>query len=96
MAKTGRRRDSGIELDKYLSANITINENEDPLQFWTSNTTYRSLSLAAQAILVVPASSAPVERVFSRAGEATTGKRNRLTDANLEHEVFLRQNRKYL
>ena len=49
-----------------------------------------NLSLAAQEILVVPASSAPVERVFSTAGDATTGKRNRLKDFNLEREIFLR------
>ena len=44
-------------------------------------------------ILIVPASSAPVERIFSTGREATTGKRNRLTNWNLEREVFLRQNK---
>ena len=30
--------DEEVELEKYLSTNITLGENEDPLQFWTSQT----------------------------------------------------------
>jgi len=45
---------------------------------------YPLLSKIAVDILVVPVSSAPVERVFSTAGEASIRRRNRLTDANLE------------
>ena len=42
------------------------------------------------------ASTAPVERIFSSGGEVTRGKRNRLTDKNLEREIFLRRNKKYI
>ena len=56
--------DEEVELEKYLSTSITLGENEDPLQFWTSNTIFTNLSAAAREILVVPASSAPVEHVF--------------------------------
>ena len=39
----------------------------------------------------IPTYSAPVEHVFSTAGESTTGKRNRLADRNLERKVLLRK-----
>ena len=42
-----------------------------------------------------PTSSAPVERVVSFSGEATKGKRNRLSDF-LEREILLRKNKKYV
>ena len=45
-------------------------------------------------ILATPASTAPVELVFSSRGEVIRGKRNRLTDNNLERETFLRRNEK--
>ena len=49
------------------------------------------LSQIACEILATPASTAPVELVFSSGGEVTRGKRNRLTDNNLERETFLRR-----
>ncbi len=59
---------------------------------------YPLLSQVVVDILTIPASSwsAPIERVFSTAGESTTGKRNRLQSSNLEREVILRKNTKYL
>jgi hypothetical protein len=47
-------------------------------------------------ILTVHGSSAPIERVFSVGGEATTGKRNRLTDNCLECEILISKNRLFL
>lgn len=46
-------------------------------------TYWLQLSLLAIDILILPASSAPVECIFSMAGESTSGKRNRLSDSNL-------------
>ena len=40
-------------------------------------------------LLATPASSAPVERTFSAAGIATSGRRNRLAGANLEQGVLI-------
>ena len=54
------------------------------------------MSVIAIDTLVTPASSAPIERVFSTAGNATIGKRNRLTDKNLGREVLLRKNKVYV
>ena len=57
---------------------------------------YPLLSTLAMDIMCVPGSSAPVERAFSTAGEATTGKRNRLASKNLEREILIRKNKLYL
>ena len=46
----------------------------------------------ASGILCTPASTAPVEHVFSASGEVTRGKRNRLSGDNLERETLLRKN----
>ena len=40
-------------------------------------------------------SLAPIERTFSTAGESSGGRRNRLSDKNLEREVLLRKTRSY-
>ena len=50
----------------------------------------------ASGIQCNPASTAPVERVFSASGEVTRGKRNRLSDDNIERETLLRKNKTYL
>ena len=47
-------------------------------------------------ILSILASSAPIKRVFSTAGESTIGKWNQLTDHNLEREILLKMNRHFL
>jgi len=45
--------------------------------------------------LSIPITSTPVERVFSTAGIFCGGRQNRL-EVNLEQEVLLHKNRKYL
>ena len=57
---------------------------------------YPLLSVIAVDLLIVPGSSAPVERTFSTAGDTASGKRNRLMDKNLEREVLIRKNKVYL
>jgi len=85
------------EVNRYFSSVHTLAEKLDPVFFWTEiDQTYPLLSAFAVDILVIPASSAPIERTFSTAGEATAGKRNRLSDQNLEREVLLRKNKVYL
>ena len=49
----------------------------------------------ASGILCTPASTAPVECIFSACGEVTKGKRNRLTDDNLERQTA-RHDKTYL
>uniref|UniRef100_A0A1X7UVV8 HAT C-terminal dimerisation domain-containing protein n=1 Tax=Amphimedon queenslandica TaxID=400682 RepID=A0A1X7UVV8_AMPQE len=69
------------ELERYAKSDYTgsIDEDEDPFIFWSDNkTTYPILSNFAFDLLLTPASKAPVEKIFSTGGDATTGKRNRL------------------
>ena len=69
----------------------------DALDYWVkSEPLFPTLSNVACDVLVVPASSAPIERTFSIAGDACIGKRNRLTNANLEREVLIKSNKAYL
>ena len=46
--------------------------------------------------LIIPGLAALSKRVFSTAGNATFGKRNRLTDKNLEWKVLLYKNNVYV
>ena len=85
------------EVDRYFSATHIIDDKVDPVIFWLQqDKNYPLLSTVAKDVLVIPGSSAPVERVFSTAGDSTCGKQNHLSDKNLEHKVILRKNRKYL
>ena len=84
------------EINNYSSSVATLSENEDPISFWVNNeAAYPLLSSLAVDLLCIPASSAPVERTFSTAGESTCGRRNRLANENLEREILIRKNHKY-
>lgn len=85
------------EVERYFDSVDTLAENVDPLSYWENQLQeYPLISSVALDILTIPASSAPIERVFSTAGEYTTGKRNRLADSNLEREVMLKRNKHFL
>ena len=97
LEKTSQMPAGKAEIEQYFSSVITMSEREDPITFWIEKeANYPLLSSYATDILCIPASSAPVERTFSTAGESTSGRRNRLSDKNLEREVLLRKNRQYL
>ena len=81
----------------YEKQYLEISEDTDPIEFWLSSAhSYPKLFDVATDILSVPASSAPVERVFSVSGDACRGKRNRLSGQNLERETLLRVNKAIL
>lgn len=85
------------ELERYLSTTHIVTDRVDPITFWTEcEHMYPTLAAIATDILAIPASSTPVERVFSTAGEATAGKRNRLSQSNLEREILMRKNVDFL
>ena len=67
-------------MERYFASKITLSERADPITFWVENeSSYPLLSAVAIDLLSIPASSAPVEHVFSIASEFTMGKRNRLS-----------------
>ena len=57
---------------------------------------YPKLALVAIDWLSIPASTTPVECVFSTAGYAYSGRHSRHTDANLEREVIFSKKKKYI
>ena len=84
------------DIQEYFDSKRQLPEKADPLNFWIENEQiYPRLAPLAQDILVIPASSTPIERVFSKAGYATSGRRNRLSGQNLEREVLLKTNKQY-
>ena len=97
LKKSSKQPPGQIELDHYLTTLESARENADVLQYWVDlQLQYPLLSKLAVDTLVIPASSAPVERVFSTAGDSCVGRRNRLTDVNLEREVLIKRNHHYL
>ncbi|CAG9792672.1 unnamed protein product [Diatraea saccharalis] len=65
---------------RYLAAaNASDVVDDDVLQYWRNKSkTFPHLSQLARAILAIPATSTPSERVFSIAGLTVTAKRSRL------------------
>ena len=87
-----------LQLDCYIhtTARTRYDPDSDPILFWIqSRESYTFLAPFAIDILAAPSSSAPVERTFSTAGIATSGRRNRLAKDNLEKEVLLKKNEEY-
>ena len=82
------------EIMRYLESSLNVDEEVDPMEFWIENEKiHPSLCPLACDLLTIPASSAPVEKVFSTAGIITSGKRNRLNDQTLEREILLKKNK---
>ena len=86
------------QLNRYIESKVDKDEKKlDPFEFWLKKRTeYPDLAQIACEILATPASTVPVERIFSSGGEVIQGKRNCLTDNNLEWEVFLCRNKKHI
>ena len=85
------------EISRYQAELHELDEADDPMDYWVSmECQFSSLSLLAYDILSIPASSAPVERIFSASGDSCLGKRNRLSGTNLEREVLIKMNKHIL
>ena len=64
-----------VEVDRYFESTDSLADNTNPIEYWLNQqATYPLLSSVAIDILSIPGSSAPVERVFSTAGDSTIGK----------------------
>ena len=69
-----------MEINMYRSLPCESDMSADPLNFWKVNhCTYPCLSKVARQCLGIPASSVPVERVFSIAGEIISKRRSCLS-----------------
>lgn len=82
------------QLGKYLDMinDPNYNPDETSLVDIFKMDQFRDLRLLFQRILCVPATSAPVERVFSKSGIIMRPHRARLSDTTLETLMFLRCN----
>ena len=87
-------QDNTQEVQRYLS---DTTELENALQFWkVKEKEFPALSCLVKKIFSVPATSAPIERVFSQSGKILAPLRSRLKPKNLETLVFLKLNSKYI
>ena len=72
------------EIEVYLQ-DKNFEKNENPLLFWKANSLkYHVLSKLAKRLLGIPATSAPIERVFSHAGNILRPNCARLLPDNFE------------
>ena len=79
---------------KYIAL-ACLDEKADPLHFWQQHcTNFPQLAQLAQQYLATPASSSPVERIFSVAGKVFRPERCCLSDTRFEEQMFLRCNNK--
>jgi len=79
------------EYTQYIKESIILNKDFDPLDYWKQNT-YRFpiLSLLARRYLAIPATSAPIERVFSISNNIITKSRNRLLPSTVKQLLLLK------
>lgn len=84
-----------IELRQYCEE-PTIDRHESPLEWWQKRElVYPRLAILAKRYLCLVPTSVPSERVFSRAGELISKKRNRLNNKNVRAIMFLNGNMRY-
>ncbi|XP_048850818.1 zinc finger BED domain-containing protein 4-like [Brienomyrus brachyistius] len=88
-----QKKDVGTTPSLQLSHYLDIAEGQNALLFWALNMkTLPSLFRVAIRVLAVPASSAPVERVFSHGGIILRPHRAQMTDRLLANLVFCKCN----
>jgi hypothetical protein len=84
------------ELLSYKTMKV-LPRQDCPLKFWRNcKGQYPLLSKFARKYLCVPATSAPSERLFSKAGELVSKRRAHLSDDTIEQTLFLHYNLKFL
>lgn len=70
-----------------------LNLNENPVQFWKNHSTVLiPLTEIALKYACIPATSVPSERIFSKAGQIVSQRRNRLSPKNVDVLIFLNKN----
>jgi len=87
--KRTRMTTSREELKSYLHQSV-IGLNKNPLDEWESTkTVYPKLYKLAQKFLIIPGTSVPSERLFSKAGATISQTKNSLTGSKLSKLLFL-------
>lgn len=78
-----------IDIRQYLEKPI-VNKSECPFQYWKNSSS--RLKELAETFLCICATSVPSERIFSKAGQIITERRNRLKAKTINTLLFLKQN----
>ncbi|XP_064468547.1 zinc finger BED domain-containing protein 4-like [Ornithodoros turicata] len=83
---------SVVELDRYLKEPL-LPRKLDPMTWWSERKSlYPRLYELTKSRLCIPATSVPCERIFSKAGQIVTERRNRLSSKNVQRLLFLNAN----
>ena len=81
-----------VEVHAYIGEDV-LPRLEDPLTWWkTHEKRFNLLSKLAKKYLCVPGTSVPSERLFSKAGELVSIRRNRPKSKNVDMMLFLNKN----
>lgn len=81
-----------LEMRQYAEEQL-LPLKEDPLKWWKKRMlVYPNLSKMARKYLGIVATSVPSERIFSKAGELVSEKRNRLNPEHVQQILFLNAN----
>ena len=78
---------------KYIWKDNKTAGRNNPLEWWQKNEfKYPNVAKLARAVLCIPATSAPSERVFSTAGRTISAERSRMLPDNAADLIFLHDN----
>ena len=89
-----RTSDSLIEVRQYFEE-PNIDRIKNPLEWWKNNENkFPRLQQLAKKYLCIPGSSVPSERLFSKAGQLVSERRNRIKPKNIDMMLFLNHNLK--
>ena len=81
------------EFEQFINFELPPPRNSDPLSWWSLNQSrYPKLASVAKKILAIPATSAPAERIFSKAGWTVNERRSRLSPKLIDKLVFISEN----
>ena len=84
----------GNQFECFLDEPIVGDFNEDPLGWWRNKLhRYPALEIGVRTLFCIPATSAPVERVFSSAGNIVDTKRASLLPQNVDMLLFMYTNK---
>lgn len=90
-----RKQETTSRPETQLNSYLSLDTEETCLTFWETNKkSFPALYPIAMRALAVPATSAPVERVFSHGGIILRPNRSRMKDTTLSHLIFLKCNQK--
>ena len=85
------------EIDRYISMKTSFFTNETILQWWNKHSlTFPQLSLLANSLFGIPASSATAERIFSASGRILEKRRQSLNPEKVDDILMIRNFPRYV